>query len=307
METIRLNYKKRNSLKYLELPNLVNNTECNLYPINLGKNWRKSPKLLKEFRNLGNIYMSNKLALLNNLIEFKDCFNSVPELVLPEKIAFIEKKDEACGGINEHLGYIMPYIKNNVNMALVFKHENIKTEKKIEYLKEIGNIIARVQQVKPLGENFYLCDIHEGNFIYDFDSESIKVVDLDSSKIFATYPFPSKYLSTNKVIKNKEFDSKYQKNYKGDYLPNENSEWLCFITMILNTISNGKITSLSYKEYYDYLAFLSDNGFPYELLEKFSAIYQKYDNSNPTPYLDLVPSNVENVSLENFKSKVRQK
>ena len=92
METIRISYKKKSELKNLKLPNMINNTENILYPISIGKNWRSEPRLLKEFRPLGKTYISNKLATINNLIEFKDEFNTVPELVLPEKLAFIERK-----------------------------------------------------------------------------------------------------------------------------------------------------------------------------------------------------------------------
>lgn len=307
METIRLSEKKRNSLQYLELSNSINNTESDLYPINLGKNWKKEPKLLKEFKPISKVYLSNKLTTLNNLIEFKTELSSIEELVLPEKIAFIEKKDKVNGGINESLGYIMPYIKNNINLSLILHHNDIEISEKIKYLKMVGNIIKRTLKLQILHEGFYLGDIHEGNFILDFDKEMLRVVDIDSSKIAGSYPFSSKYLQINRVIKNEKFSKKYPKNYKGDYIPNENTEWLCFITMILNTISNGKITNLRYNEFYDYLSFLNDNGFSYELLDKFSAIYQGYDNENPTSYLDLVPNDVSKVNLDDFIRRERKR
>ena len=45
METIRISYKKKSELKNLKLPNMINNTESILYPINIGKNWRSEPRL----------------------------------------------------------------------------------------------------------------------------------------------------------------------------------------------------------------------------------------------------------------------
>ena len=305
METIKISYRKKSELKNLKLPTIVTNTESFLYPINIGKNWRKEPKILKEFRPLGKTYISNKLATLNNLMEYRSSFSTVPELVLPEKLAFIERK-EIGGGISEHLGYIMPYIKENINLVLILQRKDIDIKEKITYLKMIGSMLNRLQKIKILGEGFYLSDMHEGNFLWDFDNEMLRVVDLDSSKLAGSYPFASKYLEINKVIKRKELESKYLKNYKGEYLPNNNTELLCFVTMILNTIGNGKVTNLKYEEFYSYLAHLIDNGFSYNLVDAFASIYQAYDTVDPTKYLDEIPNNVENVRLDDFVKRIRK-
>ena len=38
----------------------------------------------------------------------------------------------------------------------------------------IGNILKRLSKIKIMGEGFYLGDLHEGNFIWDFDNEMLR-------------------------------------------------------------------------------------------------------------------------------------
>lgn len=200
----------------------------------------------------------------------------------------------------------MPYIKENINLVLILQHKDIEIKEKIKYLKMIGNILKRLSKIKIMGEGFYLGDLHEGNFIWDFDNEMLRVVDLDSSKIAGSYPFPSKYLQINKTIARKELEKKYNKNYKGEYLPSVNTDLFCYITIILNTIGAGKITNLKYDEFYNYLAHLIDNGFTYNLVDAFSSIYQAYDTIDPTNFLDEIPDNVENVRIDDFLKRIRK-
>lgn len=68
----------------------------------------------------------------------------------------------------------MPYIKENINLVLILQHKDIEIKEKIKYLKMIGNILKRLSKIKIMGEGFYLGDLHEGNFIWDFDNEMLR-------------------------------------------------------------------------------------------------------------------------------------
>ncbi|UKI28760.1 MAG: hypothetical protein L6V78_07850 [Clostridium sp.] len=64
------------------------------------------------------------------------------------------------------------------------------TEVKIKYLKDIGTILEKMDEVRKYAEleDFYLNDLHEGNFIVD-EEGTLRVIDLDSCKIAGNMPF----------------------------------------------------------------------------------------------------------------------
>lgn len=299
VEVERIKLEKRKNLQELVMPDIIKYREGDLYLI------KGTNLLLKEFPG----FSRNKFITLKNLMEFRNELSKVEELVLPEKIAFIEKTYQNESKPFETLAYTMLYIKNGVNIQLILNNKNVCIEAKIKLIKMIGDIIKKTLKLN-IPQGFYLGDIHEGNFVYDSESKLIRVLDLDSSTLDGSSPFGSKYLDLNVVIEDKRFSEKYPRSlgnfmYDETFFHNENTEWLCYITIILNTISQGKIYHLKLSDFNDYLTFLKDNGFSYELLDKFSKIYQESENEDPTPYLDLIPKDVSKVSLDNFCKKTR--
>ena len=65
----------------------------------------------------------------------------------------------------------------------------------LDYEKET-TITTKYTDIK----DFYLNDMHENNFIIDNNTDSIRVVDIDSCKINGNYTFGSKYLSPTSFI-----------------------------------------------------------------------------------------------------------
>lgn len=295
MKTENISKNQFKKLEKLDLPNNIINTESVLYPYVIKNNWEAEPKILKIFHTFQKEYFANKLTILNLLdIYYDDIY--MPELVLPERKLNIA---------NEERGYVMPFIKNNANLFTILNHVDIDIKTKISFLKEVGKIIEKVHNIKAVEDEFFLGDIHESNFIYDYDEKMIKAVDLDGSKLKSSYPFHSKYLTTNDNIKHKSLQHKYKRNYNGEFIPNKNTEWYCFIIMVLNTISSGKIVNLSMQDYYLYLELLLDNGFDRKFLDATSAIYEKKNNINITPYLDTIPDDVSNVNIDVFTKKLK--
>ena len=71
--------------------------------------------------------------------------------------------------------------------------------------------------------------------------------------------------------------------------PNMNSDLYCYNIMILNYLYKDNIQKLDIAEFYSYLNYLNSIGFPHELLDSFSNLYQYTDNVNPCELLDMIP------------------
>lgn len=274
MKTLVISKNKFASLKEFILNKDIINTESKLYL------WdsKINKKLLKIFFNTEGLYFENKLLTINSLIDAKDSIN-IEELVMPEKLVVVK---------NKVVGFSMPFIEND-NLQIILNNLNIPISTKIDYLKQVGQLLERVKKNRPFNQAFYLSDVHEANFIYDKQMNQIRAVDLDSCKIANNKPSAIKYLSTNPNVD--AINYKYIKDKDDLYKPNSNSEILCYIMMILNTISRKQINGLSSIEYFSYLFYLRDLGFSYELLDLFGKIYTGSKNVSPHELLDEISHN----------------
>ena len=59
--------------------------------------------------------------------------------------------------------------------------------------------------------------------------------------------------------------------------------------MFLNTISKTKMYMLTIEQFYNYINYLEDLGFPKDLLNTIEKIYCNGDNETILPYLDNIP------------------
>ena len=282
METISISYKKFNQLKKLELDSSILNTEGKLFFIKDKNKWNTKMKLVKKFNNDFGIGFSNKLFTINSLSDQKDEIG-IDELVLPEKLVVSNSKV---------IGYTMDYIDGE-NLGLLLKNPKLSREKAIDYLKQIGVILEKIEQLNEYNKvsNFHLNDIHEGNFVVD-KKDTVHVVDMDSCRIDNNIPCIAKYLTPYSQVE--LFPQKYSQKTGipaiGFIMPDNNSDLYCYNIMILNYLYQDKITKLDIKEYYKYLNYLRSIDFPYELLDSFSLLFDVPNNKNPYEYLDLIPS-----------------
>ena len=170
-------------LASLQLSDKITTTESEQY-IYLEKDANKfiHKKLIKKFHNDTTSNMRAKFDIVSKLLENYDYLN-MPELVLPESIVTIE---------GEPHGIKMPLIESNVNMALLLRNPKVNTKQKVKYLKEILNIIQKVEDIYELQGEYFLGDIQESNFILDIDDQIIKAIDLDSSYFNGLTVFPSR-------------------------------------------------------------------------------------------------------------------
>jgi len=289
MEVINYSNYKFNKLPKLELSSSITNTESILYFLPCKDKWNNKVNIFKKFYVNSGDYFGNKLLTINTLIDSKEDLG-LDELVFPEKLV----------AINDVLwGFMMPYI-DSINLSEILSDLRVPTSEKIKLLKSVGKIIEKVRITSTYTKKMCLSDIHENNFVVDRITGELRVVDVDSVQIGNNQPFPSKYLHLiGRKISGS--NSKYPKNEKEIFIPSYNTDILCYIIMILNCISNSKITSLSIEQFYGYLFYLKNIGFDYDLLECFSTIYLNCDNKSPLDYLDTIPSSIARADLNVFK------
>lgn len=289
------NFKK---LQKLQLDNAVTNTEGILYVIPEKEKWNKEEKILKIFYNNIGEQFGNKLLTLNSLIDNASIIN-IDEIVMPEKLASVG---------DQIVGFTMPYIPS-VNLQTLLNSYNISNEVKIDYLKQIGIILDKMKKVRENTKvkDFFVNDLHEGNFIFDFNTNKIHLVDIDSCRINNNKPFAAKYLSRTSSIANmpnKYICNEFTDN-SGYIVPDENTDLYCYTVIVLNYLFKDKITKLNIEEFYTYINYLRRVGLPYKLLDKISKIYQYQDNENIYEYLDFItPSVLEKSSEKVFMSKL---
>ena len=283
MQTISISQNRFKKFQKLQLDKIIMNTEGELFIISDKEKWTKNPKIVKK------LYIND-----GDNFDNKEKIN-IEELVIPEKLVIV-------GG--QITGFTMPYI-NGENLSFVLKNNKFNRKQNIKYLKEIGVILDKMKHLRENGviEDFYLNDIHEENFMLNNDTGKVNVVDLDSCKINDNKPFSARYLAPcSQVV---ELSNKYfineDKSAYGYIIPNENSDLFCYIMIILNYIYDGQINKLSIENYYTYMQYLLDVGFPYELVDVFSKVYEYVDNENPYELLDMLPSELGQASNKVFK------
>lgn len=278
MDVINLSSRKFKSLRKLELPNSVYNTEGEILVYDDKDKWNKRTHIIKRlYVNFGPVF-SNKLATVNSVADLKDKIG-IEEIVYPEKLLTV-------GG--ELKGFTMPYVPS-VNLKEILHDPNTPASIKIKYLKDIGTILEKMEEVRRYTDldDFYLNDLHESNFIVD-EEGLLRVIDIDSCKIAGNMPFCSKYLfRLNPVLTS--LSGKYHLSdmpCNGDFIPNVDSDIYCYIMTILNTIFGRELQRLPIEVFYDYLEYLRKIGVPTELIDIISDIYSNKPNTNPKDLLD---------------------
>ena len=102
-------------------------------------------------------------------------------------------------------------------------------------------------------------------------------------------------------------EHKYPINEEYKAKPNKNTDYLCYMTIILNTITLGSVQRLSIEDYYLLLEELLDHNYPRELIDEFAKIYvSEIDNSNVYPLLDELSSKeIEKIDYEDFQRRIK--
>lgn len=293
MKNLTISRRQFEKMDKYVLDSSIRSVEAQLFVWNTKESWNHQKKLLKKYYVTNQEYFSNKLYTINMLVSNRKTLQ-IPELILPEQLLTID---------DEIVGYVMPFIENNINLGTLLNSDGLTLFKKIQTLKEIGKILKKTLYMQNLNINFFLGDIHENNFIFDRDKKIFKAVDLDSCRIGRNNSSVSRYLTFNDKLWN--YPQKYPLNEEDIHISNENTVILSYIYMILNTISQTNISKISIEQYYDYLQFLEDLGFNRELINQFSLIYTDGKNKIDLDLLDSIPTHKnKSLAFDNFEKRV---
>lgn len=275
MKVIRLSKKAFNNLDLLDIPREILNTEGKVYNFL----YRKEPKVFKQLYHQQGLIFASKLytlEMLDNNREF------LPEnFYIPDYLVTVGDTIE---------GFTVPY-SEGINLALILKSK-MNCKEHIYYLKKVGDILEQMNNIRtytPLTD-FYLNDLHEGNFIVNPKKREINVVDLDSCKIGDNMVFASHYLTPLSLLNNinkYHVISEEKNNYHTGYVyPDENSDLYCYSMMILNYLYGSNVNNLKLEEYYEYLNYLEYIGVNRDLISIFEKLLVNASNENPVDYLN---------------------
>ena len=255
------------------------NTEAFLYYFSMKKKWIVEDKIFKQFFITNGIDFSNKMYTINSLIDYKDEI-SINELVIPDCLVSIN---------STIVGYAMDLI-DGFNLSSIIYNSKITIDEKIDILKKFGLVLRKMENVRKYTsiQDFYIGDIHEENIMVDKNLAS-----------------PTRYLQS---LKRKNIiNQKYTiDSINPDIItPSEQTDYYCFIILLLNTLYQGNITQLEINEYYKYIEFLQNIGINKELIEQFNNLYNNKPNNNIDYLLDSIGKEAYQARKEVFKIKTR--
>lgn len=296
MNAVTITKKQYAALNLLDI-GTAQNTEGKIYVLDKGNilehgKWHQcdGSLLLKELDTKNGASMAAKLKNVSILSDKKDEI-AMNELVVPNNIAVNN---------NEVIGFTMPYIKNARTLTETLKDKNVPSCKKIRYLKKIGKTLKKLDALKKKGIiNLTIGDLHEDNILVTND-EKIKFIDLDSVYLDGNYFHGGRYLYNPELT----MVDKYKYTPYGTACQDKNTDIYCYIMIILNMISQGRMDYINIPEYMEYMKYLRDLGFGKELINSFKKIYLETENTNPEEYLGEIPeSNLEEASYKTFCKK----
>lgn len=223
-------------------------------------------------------YDNDKQSIKEKTINLENLYNSklydVKELVIPEKLAYIENK---C------IGYILPLIEG-VNLGDYLYDDKININDKLKHLKQLCLLVDKVHKIKTKYGNFIFTDLHPGNFVIDNEDNSLKAIDLDSGTFH----------------KDKVFSKKYLIDKNCNITANKNIDLLMLNTIVINFIAKTRIDLFNDEQKNKYYDYLQSIGISKKIINYFKAVSSDYlKNVNPLTYLDELSSN-KNIAKANI-------
>lgn len=263
MKVINITKRQLRKMLPLNLSRSIINKEGKLYIHDYKQKYGHFQDLLKIYNNQSESYIADKVAVITKLIATFESLD-MPELVTPTSLVSLD---------GEISGFAMPFIEDNTNLALLLNNPKVTLSQKIKLLKEILNILIKVQDSHELDGKFFLGDIHEANFIWDITEQTVRAVDMDSSYFSGGFISVSKVTTFNYLLEG--FPNKYiLDDESGKFIPNKDITSVSFIYMLLNVLSGCNDSHhWSYNEFYNYLSFLEKKGLSKELLDIIANLY----------------------------------
>jgi len=299
MKIVNLRMHQLRSLKELVLQPGTLNTEALM--LILRKNQAKTKNggrmLLKYLDAQDDEKVMARKMYTINMLNGSTIYNEIEELIVPDYVVVVDGKI---------VGFAMPLIENHKNLGKILNNNEIGIEDKLNYLKQVGQIISKVQRVDTESFKMQFGDLNEFNFIIDSENK-VKAVDLDSAYVGQDEPPNSAYY----LLKNQYISilkDKYKLTKNGVIIPNDNSDLYCYNMIVLNVLSKHDMYKEDIPTYYMYLNHLKDVGIDKELVKIFEQIYLPTPNHNPRKLLEEIKPEMENeIDYKAFKKEYKIK
>ena len=286
-----LRMRQLRKLRELPLEPGVLNTEAYMLVLNRKYSSDKKERVFKYLDALEDKdIMSKKLYTITTL-DTLDEYKEIEDLIIPDSIIYVD------GNI---AGFACPIIYNHRNLGIIINNPNVPLDIKLSYLKQMGDIIDKVQRVDNSDNKFQFGDLNEFNFIIDKNNQ-VKAIDLDSAYLGVGEPLSmAYYLLKNQYIKS--IPEKYKSSKKGIVIPNNNTDLYCYNMILLNALSKEKLYRKDINTYYEYLDYIKHLSLPSDLLESFNNIYIPKDNINPKDCILSIDKSLEKkLEFKTFK------
>lgn len=286
-----LRMRQLRKLRELPLEPGVLNTEAYMLVLNRKYSSDKKERVFKYLDALEDKdIMSKKLYTITTL-DTLDEYKEIEDLIIPDSIIYVD------GNI---AGFACPIIYNHRNLGIIINNPNVPLDIKLSYLKQMGDIIDKVQRVDNSEIKFQFGDLNEFNFIIDKNNQ-VKAIDLDSAYLGVGEPLSmAYYLLKNQYIKS--IPEKYKSSKKGIVIPNDNTDLYCYNMILLNALSKENLYRKDINTYYEYLDYIKHLSLPSDLLESFNNIYIPKDNINPKDCILSIDKSLEKkLEFKTFK------
>ncbi|SCJ30468.1 Uncharacterized protein with protein kinase and helix-hairpin-helix DNA-binding domains [uncultured Eubacterium sp.] len=252
-----------------ELINKENfNTNCKL--------WIQDKYLFKQYISFGKVTQQN----INNIMHFikRQDLKVVPELVLPKKLVFDEKK--------QVMGYIMDYYKKTETLEDIFMDRNISSKNKKDVFVQLAMVLNK------LPKDIFIGDLHGRNVIVDTNFK-IHVIDIDG---FST--------SSNQMscpLNNLTRLNYLKKYYLQDKLIiSKDTDIACYMVLLLNWLAQTSILQYSSIEIFRYLNFLEKQQIPQGIIKMMKRIFDEEHNFIDINAIKQI--NVKNIDKYTYKN-----
>lgn len=249
--------------------------------------------VIYEFPYKGKVKLLKKLYI-NDGISFVRKLFTIGVLGSCELPSYFVVPDSLVTIKNEIVGFTIPRI-NGVTLKSLLDDNGVSLDVKISYLKSVGSILENMVNIREYTDlnDFYLNDMHESNFMVNYDTNELCVIDLDGCKVNKSFSFPSRYLTSKALLNNVNKYDVQSDLSKGAYvMANRDSDLYCYVIMILNFLYDSNINAIDIGEFYNYLNYLSSIGVNGNLLNCFNRIVSYGPNYNPMEYLDSLNSDI---------------
>ncbi|MBR1413971.1 MAG: hypothetical protein IJ574_04825 [Bacilli bacterium] len=294
MKVINLSKKQFSNLEKINIPEYVSNTEADLYDFK----YKRQSKVLKALYTLNGQDFANKLYTLEMLDYYKDYLPE--ECIIPDSLVAVN---------NTITAFTMPKVDGiNLKTILINNYQYTK-EEQVYYLQLIGQLLEKLCNMRKYTRlnNFYINDLHAGNFVVNPINKTISSVDLDSSKIANNDG--ARYLFNKSLVNSVQGKYNIRETSIGyGYVEaDENSDLYCYNLMILEYLSGSNIDNMDLSLYYNYIEYLRYIGINEDLLSSFLQLLSNKDNINPYHLLNTLTDEQLFRAKANVYNKVKRK